>query len=79
MLYRSYFLNESGCIGTEVPQSDQGKEDLLALSVDALLDGVSIVARDVKTSEIVGISINKLQVHSCKNRYVYFNFFIYLN
>lgn len=62
VLYKSFFLNESACIGTEVDQSEQAKTDLLALSVDALLDGVSVVARDVFSEKIVGIAINKIQV-----------------
>lgn len=62
VLFRSFFEHESACIGNEIPQSEQGKTDLLALSVDALRDGVSIVAREVKTNEIVGIAINKIQV-----------------
>lgn len=43
-------------------ESEQGRIDLTALSFDTLLDGVSVVARNVQTDQIVGILINKIQV-----------------
>lgn len=52
------------CRATEfhLPNSEQARTELTELCAHALLDGVSLVARDVRTNQIVGHAINKIQV-----------------
>lgn len=64
VLYKAFYPNESVCNGVEINkiESEQARIDLTELCREAVKDGVSIVARDVKSKQIVGIAINKVQV-----------------
>lgn len=49
------------CRGTEVNKCDQAKADLSLLCLQTAKDGISLLARDKLTGEIVGILFNKIQ------------------
>lgn len=58
-------MYESVCIGTEInkPESEQARDELTSLCKEVVKDGVSLLAREVATNRIVGVSFNKLQVY----------------
>lgn len=57
-------MYESVCVGTEInkPESEQARAELTHLCREVVKDGVTLLAREVKTNRIVGVSFNKLQV-----------------
>ncbi|CAH0584160.1 unnamed protein product [Chrysodeixis includens] len=57
-----FFLDENVCIGTEVDKNPEAGEEQLELIADAALDGLSLVAVEVETGEVVSVLFNKLQV-----------------
>ncbi|XP_050351909.1 uncharacterized protein LOC126774426 [Nymphalis io] len=54
--------DEAVSIGSEVNTNPKAAEELLELGADAALDGVSLVAVNVKTEEVVAVAFNKIQV-----------------
>nr|XP_049706935.1 uncharacterized protein LOC110370168 isoform X1 [Helicoverpa armigera] len=59
---KDYFLkDEAVCIGTAVDQDPLAQEELLELCADAALDGLSVVAVDNDSGEVVSVVFNKLQ------------------
>lgn len=59
----AFFPDETVCIGTEVNKNPAAGEELLELCADAALDGVSLVAVEIRTVEVVSACFNKLQVN----------------
>uniref|UniRef100_A0A336LI06 CSON010559 protein n=1 Tax=Culicoides sonorensis TaxID=179676 RepID=A0A336LI06_CULSO len=75
-LKRSFFANEMVCIGTEVNKCPQAQEDLSILCLETAKDGVSLLARDKRSGEIVGFLFNKIQFPSENpNETSYFEYF----
>uniref|UniRef100_A0A8D8F672 (northern house mosquito) hypothetical protein n=1 Tax=Culex pipiens TaxID=7175 RepID=A0A8D8F672_CULPI len=76
VLRKSFFLNEKVCIGAEVNLDRQAQADLEKLCVVVCRgSGVSLVARQVATGEIVGVSFNVLQTPSEPNSPSFFESF----
>lgn len=67
-------MSESICIGTEInkPESTEARAELTHLCREVAKDGVSLLAREVATNRIVGVSFNKLQVFIRKGPNLYF-------
>ncbi|XP_063695620.1 uncharacterized protein LOC134827024 [Culicoides brevitarsis] len=65
----SFLANEMVCCGTEVNKCEQAKEDLSLLCLYTAKDGISLLARDKNTGEIVGILFNKIQFPSDEPSY----------
>lgn len=60
-LLKDHFIpDENVCIGTGISKNPLAGEDLLELAADAVLDGISLVAIDIKTDEVAAVLINKL-------------------
>lgn len=62
VIKEGFCKDETVCIGTEVNINPIAAEELLEVCADAALDGVSIVAVDISTGEVVSACFNKLQV-----------------
>ncbi|CAO1411663.1 unnamed protein product [Diamesa serratosioi] len=63
VIRNSFFKYEIGCVTCEIDSSLQAKKDLEKLCEEVLRSsGVSIIARDVKNDEIVGVALNMIQV-----------------
>lgn len=60
-LKASFFANEMVSRATDVHKCDQAQLDLSLLSFETAKDGISLLARDKATGEIVGFSFNKIQ------------------
>lgn len=69
VLYEAFYTSESVCIGTEInePESTEARAELTHLCREVAKDGVSLLAREVATNRIVGVSFNKLQVYMHAN------------
>ncbi|KAJ8716219.1 hypothetical protein PYW08_013504 [Mythimna loreyi] len=61
LMKEHFFQDEPVCNGTEVNKNPLAIEELLELCADAALDGLSLVAIDVKSGEVVSAIFNKLQ------------------
>ncbi|XP_052902170.1 uncharacterized protein LOC128309746 [Anopheles moucheti] len=64
VLRKSFFLNETVCIGAEVNLTPQAQKDLEQLCLDVANAGVSMIAKHTPTDTIVGVSFNVLQTPS---------------
>ncbi|CAH2091292.1 unnamed protein product [Euphydryas editha] len=62
VIREAFCQDEAVSIGAEVNKSPEAAEELLELCADAALDGVSLVAVDVNTKEVVAATFNKIQV-----------------
>ena len=63
VIRNSFFKYEIGCVTCEIDSNLEAKKDLERLCVEVLRSsGVSIIARDVNSDEIVGVAINMIQV-----------------
>ncbi|CAH2244515.1 jg17988 [Pararge aegeria aegeria] len=56
--------DENVSIGSEVNKNLKAAEELLELCADAALDGVSLVAIEINTGEVVSVSFNKIQIQT---------------
>lgn len=59
------------CIGygINLPGTEEVRKELSMLVKETTKDGVSLLAREVSSNEIVGFSFNKLQVNAqCKGK-----------
>ncbi|XP_063988976.1 uncharacterized protein LOC135168571 isoform X3 [Diachasmimorpha longicaudata] len=63
VLRESFFTDESTCRGVDILSEPGATEELEKLSINAARDGVSVVAIDVATGKVVGVSFNKIQTH----------------
>jgi hypothetical protein len=63
-LRRSFFVNESVCIGAEIDKTTAGQKDLERLSIETAKEGVSLLARHKPSGQIAGVAFNKIQVSS---------------
>ncbi|XP_015430533.1 PREDICTED: uncharacterized protein LOC107187051 [Dufourea novaeangliae] len=62
VIRKSFFVNENVCKGVDLTSEVGASEELEELCLDAAKDGVSVVAIDVATGEVIGIAFNKIQV-----------------
>ncbi|XP_047993293.1 uncharacterized protein LOC125231765 [Leguminivora glycinivorella] len=64
VIKEAFCQDEAVSIGAEVNKDPEAQEELLELCADAALDGVSLVAVEVSTGDVVAAAFNKLQVQS---------------
>lgn len=64
VLYTGYYVGEclANGIGLSAPDQSEARAEITAFCVRTLAEGVSILARDATTKQIVGHVVNKLQV-----------------
>lgn len=62
LLRDSFFPDENVSQGVEIMSEKGAINELEELCIDAARDGVSVVAIDVSTGEVVGVAFNKIQV-----------------
>lgn len=62
VIRKSFFLYESVSTGVELNSEPGASEELEELCLNAAKDGVSVVAIDIATNEVVGVAFNKIQV-----------------
>ncbi|XP_011171947.2 uncharacterized protein LOC105204547 [Solenopsis invicta] len=75
VIRKSFFLYESVSIGVELTSEPGASEELEELCLNAAKDGVSVVAIDVTTNEVVGVSFNKIQVATNSSEESFFEHF----
>lgn len=62
VIRESFFPEESACIACDIQSEPGATEELEQLCIHTAKDGVSVVAIDVNTMEVVGVAFNKLHV-----------------
>lgn len=62
VMRKSFFVYESVSVGVEVNTEPGASKELEELCLNAAKDGISVVAIDVSTNEVVGVAFNKIQV-----------------
>ncbi|XP_076380281.1 uncharacterized protein LOC143259931 [Megalopta genalis] len=62
VIWKSFFTNESICKVVNLISAPCSVRALLELCVEIARDGVSIVAIDAKTGEVVGVVLNKIKI-----------------
>ncbi|XP_011869728.1 PREDICTED: uncharacterized protein LOC105563058 isoform X2 [Vollenhovia emeryi] len=62
VLRKSFFPGESVCVALELTSEPGAPEELEELCLYAAKDGVSVVAIDITTNEVIGVAFNKIQV-----------------
>lgn len=62
VMKESFFIYENVSIAVELDKSPEGRKELEELSLNAARDGVSIIAVEKATGNVIGVSFNKLQV-----------------
>ncbi|XP_076181044.1 uncharacterized protein LOC143153559 isoform X2 [Ptiloglossa arizonensis] len=62
VMRKSFFPNESVCKGVALVFESGASKELEQLCLEAAKDGVSVVAIEVATGEVVGAAFNKIQV-----------------
>ncbi|XP_076236451.1 uncharacterized protein LOC143180544 isoform X2 [Calliopsis andreniformis] len=62
VIRESFFVHESVCKGVALISEDGASKELEELCLDAAKDGVSVVAVEVASGDIVGVAFNKVQV-----------------
>ncbi|XP_076220970.1 uncharacterized protein LOC143174255 [Nomia melanderi] len=62
VIRKSFFINESVCKGVALTAELGASKELEELCLDAAKDGVSVVATDFTTGEVIGVAFNKIQV-----------------
>ncbi|RLU16596.1 hypothetical protein DMN91_010664 [Ooceraea biroi] len=75
VMRKSFFLYEPVCMGVDLMSESGASEELIKLSLNAAKDGVSVVAIDVTTNEVVGVLFNKIQVPANSTEKSYFEQF----
>lgn len=66
VMRKSFFPNESVCKGVALVFESGASKELEQLCLEAAKDGVSVVAIEVATGEVVGAAFNKIQVSRFK-------------
>lgn len=62
VIRKSFFVYENVCVGVALTSEPGASEELEELCLNAAKDGVSVVAIDVTTGEVIGVAFNKIQV-----------------
>ncbi|KAF5294161.1 hypothetical protein FQR65_LT10872 [Abscondita terminalis] len=75
VIRKSFFVDENACIAVNLQREPNAAIELEELCVRTALDGISVIAIDRKTGQVVGVSFNKLQVKSSDD-FLFFKEFI---
>ncbi|XP_044017760.1 uncharacterized protein LOC122858719 isoform X1 [Aphidius gifuensis] len=75
LLRDSFYPDENIARGSEVALDNDAVEELNKLAIDAARDGVSVVAIDISSGQVVGVAFNKIQVQSKPNEKSAFEIF----
>lgn len=67
VLREGFFPLENICKGVALLAEPGASAELVELSLEAVQDGVSVVAVEVATGDVVGVVFNKIQVGSSVN------------
>ncbi|CAL7942143.1 unnamed protein product [Xylocopa violacea] len=62
VIRKSFFVYECVSRGVDLLSEPGASEELEQLCLDAAKDGISVVAVDVDTGEVIGVAFNKMQV-----------------
>ncbi|KAK2585364.1 hypothetical protein KPH14_010041 [Odynerus spinipes] len=62
VMRKSFFIREGVCRGVDLMSEPGAADELIELCLEAAKDGVSVVAINVETGEVVGAIFNKIQV-----------------
>ncbi|XP_043275152.1 uncharacterized protein [Venturia canescens] len=62
VIREEFFTDENVSVGVELTSEPGASEELEELCLDAIKDGVSVVAIDVTTGKVVGAALNKIQI-----------------
>lgn len=75
VLRESFFIHESVSTAVDINLEPGASEELEELCLNAAKDGVSVVAIDITSNEVVGVSFNKIQVSDSSSEKSYFERF----
>ncbi|XP_029157403.1 uncharacterized protein LOC114929870 isoform X2 [Nylanderia fulva] len=75
VIRKSFCVHESVCKAVELMSEPGASEELIELCLNAAKDGVTVVAIDIITNEVVGVCFNKLQVYSDSSEKSFFEQF----
>ncbi|KAK9294948.1 hypothetical protein QLX08_010590 [Tetragonisca angustula] len=62
VIRKSFFINENVCKGVDLLSEPGASKELEELCLEAAKDGVSVVAVDVNSGEVIGVAFNKIQL-----------------
>lgn len=65
VIRKSFFVHEFVSKAVDLMSEPGATEELIELCLNAAKDGVSVVAVDITTNEVVGVCFNKIQVSEC--------------
>ncbi|KAH0555023.1 hypothetical protein KQX54_014758 [Cotesia glomerata] len=74
VMRKSFFIYENVSTGCDLLSEPGASEELEQLNIMAAYDGVSLVAKN-QDDQVVGVCINKLNVHSSENQKSYLELF----
>ncbi|XP_044581312.1 uncharacterized protein LOC123262892 [Cotesia glomerata] len=75
VIRESFFPEENVCIGCDIQSEPGASEELEQLCMHTAKDGVSVVAIDVNTMEVVGVAFNKLHTRLAQDQRGFFEEF----
>ncbi|KYN27800.1 PREDICTED: uncharacterized protein LOC108770935 isoform X2 [Trachymyrmex cornetzi] len=75
VIRKSFFLYENVCRAVELNSEPGASKELEELCLYAAKDGVSVVAIDITTNEVVGVAFNKIQMPSNSSEKSFFECF----
>lgn len=67
VLYEAFFPHENVCCATGLSENRSAMKELEELTVNTARDGVSIIAVEKSSGDVLGAAFNKLQVGFCVN------------
>lgn len=61
---QSFYINEMVCKGLEInmPAAEKSRNEITNLCYEVSKEGVSLLAKEVKTGQVVGMAFNKILV-----------------
>ncbi|KAL6261032.1 hypothetical protein P5V15_008558 [Pogonomyrmex californicus] len=75
VIRKSFFLYEPISVAVDLKSEPGAPEELEELCLFAAKDGVSVVAVDITTNEVVGVAFNKIQLFNGNSEKNYFEHF----
>lgn len=76
VLRKCFFIYESICTAVNLTSEPGASEELEELCLNAAKDGISVVAIDVHSNEVVGVCFNKMQVSKTSMRIFFSKLFL---
>lgn len=64
VMQKSFFIDEKISIAVELHKHPAARSELEELCIRAAQDGVSFIAVEVSTDNVVGVAFNKIQVNN---------------